>query len=94
MKKIKIDTDSFIFALENHFDSISSYLNKETGEVIEIIDEDSIFELDGENPPDFDENPDKYEYIVPLESSESFEIIEDFVLSNGEEILLPQLMKN
>jgi len=65
---------------EDHSNSFTHYLDKQTGEVIMIIndydfDEDETDELYGR----IEEDPDRYLYIEPIESHEGFHIMEDFV---------------
>jgi Uncharacterised protein family (UPF0158) len=77
MPKLKINRDDFVLALTSHFDlsDSNSYLDTETGKI--------MFTGDGaeeETPQDIDDNP-RYLWIEPIESHESFRIMEDFVAS-------------
>ena len=78
MAKIKIDTDELICSMENHSDYMSYYLNKETGEIITISEELDLIE-DEEINEKIDEEPERFIYIEPIDSSESFRIMEDFI---------------
>lgn len=77
MPKLKIDRDDFVQALTCHFElsDSNSYLDTETGEILFTGDE-----LEEETPQDIDDNP-RYVWIAPIESHESFRIMENFVAS-------------
>jgi Uncharacterised protein family (UPF0158) len=77
MPKLKIKRDDFVLALTSHFDlsDSNSYFDTETGEI--LLTGDGVEE---ETPQDIDDNP-RYLWIEPIESHESFRIMEDFVAS-------------
>lgn len=78
--KLKIKRDDFVLALTFHFElsDSNSYLDAETGEI--LFTGDGVEE---ETPRDIDDNP-RYLWIEPLESHESFRIMEGFVASIGD----------
>jgi hypothetical protein len=72
MGKIQIDTDMLIVALEDQSSETNYYLDVKTGEIVVLTD----FDIPEE---------DKYVYIDPIDSHESFRTMERFVdqLSEG-----------
>ncbi len=66
-----------ICALEDHNFEIHHYLDIKTGEIVTLTDLD-IPEED-ELRESFDKDKDRYIYIEPIDSRESFEIMERFV---------------
>jgi hypothetical protein len=78
---MKINLDDLTQALDTRFDMIEGgfYLDTETGDV--LLKTDDVDE--GDLPEDLEDNP-RYLLIDPLDSHESFQIMEDFVDSLGD----------
>lgn len=81
MTPLKINLNDFTQALATRFDMEEGgyFLDTETGDILlktEGLD-------DGDVPEDLEDNP-RYLLIDPLESHESFQIMEDFVDSLGD----------
>jgi hypothetical protein len=76
MAKIKIDGGMLTMALET-YGEMSWYLDVETGEFIPFSEYgDNPEDID---PDDFDNNPQRYRYIEPIDSHDGFHIMQDFV---------------
>ena len=77
MERIQIDTDMLISALEDNNFEVNHYLDIKTGEIVTLTDldipeEDELREC-------IDKDKDRYIYIEPIDSRESYEIMERFV---------------
>lgn len=77
MGRIQIDTDMLICALEDHNFEVHYYLDIKTGEIVTLTDlgipeEDELREC-------IDKEEDRYIYIEPIDSRESFEIMERYI---------------
>jgi hypothetical protein len=85
MEKIKIETDELISAFTDHSYFINYYLDKKTGEIVMIAAEEELVE-DEEIREKIEEEPERYIYIDPIDSSISFRIMENFIyqLPDGE----------
>jgi len=88
MTALQIKRDDFIMALTFRMDSFdaANYLDRETGDIILVsdgVDEDMI-------PPDLEDNP-RYLLIEPIESSDGFRIMEDFVATIDDEAVAERL---
>jgi hypothetical protein len=101
-KEIKIDIQDLIEALEDHSDSFNYYLDLENGNVVTLLkddfeekeyedDEESPEEIDGYNREIIENNPDRFMFIEPIESHESFEIMEDFTSELPDDIIKSKL---
>lgn len=85
-KELKIDSDDLINALEDHSDTFDYFLDLENGNVVSLLrnpfeeelEEDPV-DLDGYNHEIVENNPDRFISIDPIDSRESFEIMENFV---------------
>ncbi len=77
MGRIQIDTDMLICALEDHNFEVHYYLDIKTGEIVTLTDLD-IPEED-ELRESLDKDKDRYIYIEPIDSRESYAIMERFV---------------
>lgn len=93
LRKLKIDFEELLLALEGFGEPlgepIENYLDTETGEVIPLHDDfDDAAELRERIDADLG---DRYRSIEPLESHESFRIMEDFAASLPESRLQPRL---
>ncbi len=95
-KELKIDAEKLINALEDHNDSFDYFIDLENGNVVSLIrnDDEEEFEedpvvLDGYNHEIVENNPDRFIFIDPIDSRESFKIMEDFVST-----ILNDLIKN
>lgn len=84
MDKTQIDLDEFVFALEWHSEEMSWYLDVETGQIVEVSD--SFDDEDRQSQDEIEENSERYRYIEPIDSNESFRLIARFVdlLPEGE----------
>lgn len=82
MPKLKIKRDELIDALTFRFDMTDSafYLDTETGHILLRSEdaEDVAGDIEDQVPEDIDDDP-RYLRIEPIESDESFRIMEDFV---------------
>jgi hypothetical protein len=79
MGKIKIDMNMLASALEDHSGTYNWFLDKQTGEIIMCADE---FNRDAWNRQDtekIESQPERFLCIEPLESHESFGVMQDFV---------------
>ncbi|MDI6807255.1 MAG: UPF0158 family protein [Candidatus Aenigmarchaeota archaeon] len=70
----KIDMDELIFALQTHFESLTSYLDLKTGKVLTFgEEEEELIEKIEKNVPE------RYVYIEPIPSSISYGWMEEFI---------------
>ena len=98
-KEIKIDIQDLIEALEDHSDSFDYFLDLENGNVVTLltdVTEDEEFEedpeeSDGYNREIIENNPARFMFIDPIESRESFEIMEDFTSGLPDDIIKSKL---
>ncbi len=84
MDKTQIDLDEFIFAIERQSEETASYLDLETGQIIQVSD---LFDDEDERlREEVEENGVRYHYIEPIDSNEGFRIMARFVdsLPEGE----------
>ncbi len=81
MTPLKIKLDDLTEALTTRFEIIEGgfYLDTETGAILLNTEED----IDDDLPDDLEDDP-RYHLINPLDSHESFQIMEDFVDSLGD----------
>ena len=77
MMAIRIDTDMLIAALEDHNYEIHHYLDKKSGEIVSITELDMPEE--DELKQSIEAGTERYMYIEPIDSSESFRVMEEFV---------------
>jgi len=97
-KEIKIDSEKFINALEDHSDSFEYYLDLENGNVVILLrdsfedelEEDSV-DLDGYNREIVEGDPDRFIFISPIKSDESFDIMEDFTSTLPDDLIKDKL---
>jgi len=84
MDKTKIDLDELVFALEWQSDETASYLDVETGQIVMVSD--LLGDEDGQSQDEIEENTERYRYIEPISSDESYRMMERFVdsLPEGE----------
>lgn len=78
MSKIKIDEGELLMLLEDHSGFQTGYVDRETGEIIVVFEDDP----EGENEQieeRIEGEPGRYLYIDPIDSHEGFRIMEDFV---------------
>ena len=84
MGKIQINTDVLICAFEDHNYEMHQYLDTKSGEIVFVTE----FEMPEEDElkESMEEEPERYVYIEPIDSSASFRVMEDFVeqLEDGE----------
>ncbi|MBN1525082.1 MAG: hypothetical protein JW904_11395 [Spirochaetales bacterium] len=80
MRKIQVDMSGLIYAVEDQNDSSVHFLDTQTGEVISIVEDFDLPE-DDEMRDRLEESPDRFLPLEPMDSSQSFEIMEDFVRS-------------
>jgi len=95
-KELKINAEKLINALEDHNDSSEYFLDLENGNVVSLSIDYSEEEFkedpadsNGYNHEIVENNPDRFVFINPINSRESFKIMEDFV-----ETILNDLIKN
>lgn len=79
MAKLKIDGFDLAFALDSDGDQTTNFLNLDTGEIVTVFDG----EVNGEEVDDVDEYLDSgnFRRIEPMDSRESFSVMDDFVSS-------------
>lgn len=95
-KELKIDSENLINALEDHSDSFDYFLDLQNGNVVSLVKyynekkfgEDPV-DVDGYNHETVENNPDRFIFINPINSRESFTIMEDFAST-----ILNDLIKN
>ncbi|MCD6393542.1 MAG: hypothetical protein J7M40_08540 [Planctomycetes bacterium] len=84
MDKTQIDLNELVFVLEWHSDETASYLDVETGQIVQVSD---LFDdADERLREQIEENPERYRYIEPIDSHEGFRMMSRFVdsLPEGE----------
>ena len=88
-KVLPIDMRELCWALDDSSLMIDRYIDLETGDIVELSEYDDI-DLDENGEEDeledtvgemIDENPDRFAYIDPLPSFESYRHMEDFIRS-------------
>ena len=77
MAKVKVDLDMLLIAMEDHVAEIGWYLDKQTGEMLQVSA--AFFGDDDEMQEKVEEDPERYMFIEPIDSHDSFEIMEDFI---------------
>ena len=77
MDKTKIDLDELVFTLEWHSDETASYLDVETGQIVAVSD--LLDDEDQQSQDEIEENTERYRYIEPIDSNESFRMMARFV---------------
>ncbi len=84
MDKKQIDLDEFVFALEWHSEEMSWYLDVETGQIVEVSD--LLDDEDHQLQDKIEENTERYRYVEPIDSHESYRLMARFVdsLPEGE----------
>jgi hypothetical protein len=88
-KVVPINMRELCWALDDSNLTIDRYIDLETGDIVEVFDfDDGYFDEDGEEDElednverMIDENPDRFAYIDPLPSFESYRHMEDFIRS-------------
>ncbi len=78
MGRLSIDTEMIMMALDDHTGA-EHFLDLETGEVERISSDPT--EEDEEIIEQIENNPERYRRIDPIESSQAFEAMEDYVSS-------------
>jgi len=66
------------WAMESQGGDVGWYLDKETGEILQVSD-DLLGDDEDEMRDKIEENPDRYLFIEPTPSDEGFKIMEDFI---------------
>ena len=79
MPKIQTYKEEIIYALEDHGDFHGWVLNKKTGEIIQVFEDGFGEDVDDLTYDKIDEDPERYLFIEPIESRESFRIMESFI---------------
>lgn len=80
-KTLIIHTEDFLNALDDHSDSHAWYLDLDNGSIFIVFYDDEFKSDDPEGPTRelVEEHPERFLYIDPLESNESFKIMENFI---------------
>lgn len=78
MKRLIIDAEDLIGALQNGYDELDYYLDLETGEVV-FSGEKGVVESDDELEGLLEEYPDRFLYIDAIPSSTSWRTMADFI---------------
>ena len=88
MAKLKINMDELIFALEDQSYETEHFLDLKTGETVMLVDSDFIDE-DDDLRESIENEPERYLFIDPVNSGESYQIMEDFLnqLSCNDEVI-------
>jgi hypothetical protein len=81
MPKLQIEAPEFLYALSSGDQQISYYLDVQTGALISVFGDMDDEEEDDELTPRVEEDPDRYRYIDPVGSHESFRWMERFAYS-------------
>ncbi len=79
---LKIDMEELINAFEDHSGYFDYYLDLKNGNVVPLMSDDFDQEpeyIDGYTIEAVEGDPDRFRYIFPVESWESFKIMEEFV---------------
>jgi len=76
---MKIDIQELAVALEDNNAEVSYYFDRETGEVIPIMNNFGMDDPD-EEQAEIEDNPDRYILIEPIDSRTGYRIMEDFVM--------------
>lgn len=82
MPRIRIDAGELLMAMEDHGGYATSYLDRQTGEILRISEYDDERE---ELQDKIEADESRYLYIEPIPSQESFEVMEDFIASVSDE---------
>jgi hypothetical protein len=77
MKKIKIETEDLIVALDTHLSEMTYFIDLETGEVLWASEYQEY--NSGVTFKKMEKNPKRYFQIVPIPSNAGFKIMEEFV---------------
>ncbi|MCX7048417.1 MAG: UPF0158 family protein [Candidatus Sumerlaeota bacterium] len=80
MGKLRVDFQEIALNIENSSGDIMTVLDKETGDVIPLMEYDTL-EDEKEIREKIEAEPERYPAIEPLSSSEGYRIMEDFVTS-------------
>ena len=81
MAKLKIDHDMLWVGMEWRNDLTTAYLDKQTGEIV-LVSEDELDPDEAEQKRErLDEEPGRYVEIEPVDSHEGYQRMEDFILS-------------
>ncbi len=75
MAELTIRTDELIMAFEDFGTGLQHFFDRQTGEVLSLLEED----MDEEDRERLDAEPDRYLLIEPVPSSVGYEIMRDFV---------------
>ena len=92
MKKIETNFQELKDAFESRFDEAGFFLDIQTGEIIFIVDDDFA-----DNKYDKDEiydNSDRYYEIGPIDSADSYKIMEDFISEVDDEKIKNELINS
>ena len=81
-----VDFDDLMMALETAEGMMEWYLDKETGDIFMLADESERDDMDSEYVEKMEEDPDRFVYIEPIPSYESYQVMESFIdsLPEGE----------
>lgn len=85
MKRLIIDAEDLIGALQNGYDELDYYLDLETGEVV-LSGDEGVVDWDEELEALLEEYPDRFLYINAIPSAKGWQTMADFIeqLPSGE----------
>jgi hypothetical protein len=104
MTRLPVDLDDLVEALtwNDYMMEMYRYLDRETGKVITILQDDDLEDDDGEEGDGdesrkqarlVEEHPERFIEIEPIESHEAFRIMEDFVDEVKVEVVRRRLIR-
>ena len=79
MRRLKIDAEELIMALESYGDEGTFFLDLQSGEVLPVIWEEGVSEENDELREQIDAGSERYRRIEPLPSSVGYSVMADFV---------------
>jgi hypothetical protein len=78
---IQIDQEDIILALEDQDYSHQYYIDLENGKIFWFTEDNFEEDIDGYSQELIDNNPERFISIDPIDSHESFQIMEDFIFT-------------
>lgn len=75
MTRLTIRADELIMAFEDYGTELQHFFDRQTGEVLSLLEED----MDEEDRERLDAEPDRYLLIEPVPSSVGYDVMSDFV---------------
>jgi hypothetical protein len=79
MKKLTIDAEELISAIDGIGDEIEAFLDTETGEILLVFPEWMQEDIDDDPKDSIEAEPDRYLRIERISSQEAYQVMADFV---------------